>query len=137
VQLHEVAGHELLHAHHASCAVADDARGGRDKGREPVECPLGADLLPDADTRIGDEDGEEERVLPLAEGEGDDAGDEQDQVEDREDVGPDDARVGAARGRWLDGAALRKPLPRLVLGQTAQSLFGLLRFDQATEATAT
>ena len=54
---------------------------------------------------------EEERVLPLAERERHDAGDEQDQVEDREDVRDDDALVGAARRRLRDG-----PRRKLALG---------------------
>src|SRR5215207_8726348 len=54
-------------------------------------------LLGDPDRRVGDQDAEEERVPPVAEEQCQRPEDDQDQVEDGEDVGPDDARVGAAR----------------------------------------
>jgi hypothetical protein len=51
-------------------------RGRRDERSEPVERPLRPQLLRDADCRVSDEDPEEERILPLAEDERDDPGDE-------------------------------------------------------------
>ncbi len=113
---HEVAGDELVDMHPPRVAVANDRRVRRDERREPVERALRADLLHRADPGVRDEDAEEERVLPLAERERHGAGDGEDQVEDREDVGADDARVRAARpcsaapGRaWRGGAS---PPPR-------------------------
>ena len=49
--------------------------------------------LDDADRGIRDEDPQEERVPPVAVDQRDRAEDPEDQVEDREDVGPDDASV--------------------------------------------
>jgi hypothetical protein len=136
LQLDEVAGDELVHADQSRLAVADDACGRGDEGRQPVEGSLGAELLRDPDRGVADEDREEERVLPRAEGERDEARDEQDHVEDGEDVRPHDARVRAARGGRLDRPALGEPPPRLLLRQAGQRLRCIPRLDQASEATA-
>jgi hypothetical protein len=82
-----------------------------DQRSEPVERLLGAHLLQDADAGVGDENAEEERVLPLAEGQRQAPGDRQDEVEDGEDVRPDDALVRASarllRGWTTLGAPFR------------------------------
>ena len=105
LEQHRVALDHRRDANATRLPVADDGRRRRDERRQPVERPLRAHLLRDADHGVGDEDGEEQSVLRLSEDERDDAEDEQDQVEDREDVRDDDAVVRAAR-------PLRRSRPR-------------------------
>src|SRR6266536_4907491 len=96
---HDVALDDLVHAYLAALAIPND---GRDRGyerREPVERQLGANFLRDSDPGVADEDREKQSVLHLPERECQDAGGEQDRVEDREDVRDDDALVGATRAR--------------------------------------
>ena len=115
----EVALDDLVDVDVPRRAVAHDRGVRRDERREPVERPLRAHLLRDADAGVGDEDREEERVLRLAERERQHAEDEQDQVEDREDVGDDDALVGAARLLRL-GRPGGEPALRLLLRQALE-----------------
>ena len=106
--LHEVADDDLLDLNLPRRSVANDGCVWRDEGRQPVERPFRPDLLHRSDPGVPDEDTEEERVLPLAERQGEAAGDGEDQVEDREDVGADDARVRTARARARRRASLGK-----------------------------
>ena len=55
-----------------------------------VERPLRSQLLDDPDERVGDQDDPEERVLQLADHKDDHEQDTEDEVEQREDVGPQD-----------------------------------------------
>jgi hypothetical protein len=87
-----------------------------DERGEPVERALRAQLLGDPDRGVGDDDPEEERVLPLRERKREHAHHQQDRVEDREDVGADDARRRAARRGRLDRAALGEAALGLRLG---------------------
>ena len=57
----------------ALLAVPHDRRPRRHEGREPVERPLRAQLLRDPDTRVRDDDREEESVAPVGEDERQDA----------------------------------------------------------------
>ena len=95
----QVARHDLVDGNGSRDPVANDGRRRRDERGEPVERALRADLLRDPDRRVRDKHAEEERVLPLSEHKRCSAGDGEDEVEDREDVGADDARVRAARRR--------------------------------------
>jgi hypothetical protein len=112
----EVADHDLLDRDLSLLAVADDGCVRGDEGREAVERPLRAQLLRDPDRRVGDDDPEEEGVLPLREREREHAHHQQDRVEDREDVGADDARRRAARRGRLGRAALGEAALGLGLG---------------------
>ena len=93
-------------------------------------------LLRDADAGVADEHAEKQRVLWLAERERHPTGDGEDQVEEREDVGPDDARVGTACRRGRRRAALGEPPRSLhlceprhadIVAQTRVSDCGLFR----------
>ena len=93
----QVTRRDLVDGNGSRDPVANDGCSGRDERSEAVERALRADLLRDPDRRVREQDAEEERVLPLAKHERRSAGDGEDEVEDREDVGADDARVRAAR----------------------------------------
>jgi len=115
----EISLDNLLDRDAALLAVADDEPGRSDERGEPVERPLRPYLLRDPDAGVRDEDDEEQRVLGVPEGERQHAEEEQDQVEEREDVGTDDARVRAARmGR--SGRPRRQPPGGLLLGEPAR-----------------
>ena len=113
----EVALHDLLDLHHARLAVAHDRRVRRDERGQPVERPLGAQLLPDADAGVGDHDEEEERVAPVGEEQGHDAESDEHDVERRQHVRADDAGGRPAGGR-LAIAPLGEPPRGLLLRQT-------------------
>ena len=121
--------------------VADGVGARSDEERKPVERALGAHLLHDPDARVDDEDAEEKRVAPVAEGERERAEDGDDQVEDGEDVAADDACVGPARLRRARRAALLEQPARLGLGQPgrrcAPGLAQLLGPHQARSITRT
>jgi hypothetical protein len=102
----EVADDDVLDPDPTRLALANHRRVRRDERGEPVERVLRAQLLDDADRRVGDDDGEEERVLGVPNRERQHAEDDEDPVEEREDVGSDDARRRAARRGRLDRAAL-------------------------------
>ena len=74
-------------------AVAEHVGMWGDEQRESLQRPLGADLLRNSDPCVRDQDPEEQGVSPIAEHERHRAKAGQDQVEDREDVGADDAGV--------------------------------------------
>ncbi len=117
-QAHEIALDHLLHTHVPLASIADDGRSGRDQRGERIELVTGAELLPDPDPRVGDDDPQEESVAPVGEHEREDAEREQDRVEGRDDVGANDARRRAAR-RGLDRLSFRlEPPARLRLCQT-------------------
>ena len=112
----QVTAHDLPDRHVTLAPVPDHARRGRDQRGQPVERGLGAGLLQDADPGVDQEDHAEDGVPPVAEGEGQHGEHEQDHVEDREDVRPDDASPGPAGRRRLLGE-LREAARRLGLGQ--------------------
>jgi hypothetical protein len=116
-QPHQIAGDDFLDRDLSRRPVADDGRRRRDQRGEAVERLLGPNLLPNPDCGVREQDREEQRVLPGAERERDHPEDEQDQVEEREDVRADDARVRAARRLGLDGAALVEAPLRVGLGE--------------------
>jgi hypothetical protein len=66
---------------------------GRDEQRESIQRPLGADLLRNSDPCVRYQDPEKQGVSPIAEHERNRAKARQAQVEDRQDVGADDAGV--------------------------------------------
>jgi hypothetical protein len=63
---------------------------------EPVQRPLGLQLLPDADQRVGHQHDAEQRVLRLAPDQDHGQQDTQDQVEPGQDVRPQDLGDRAA-----------------------------------------
>jgi hypothetical protein len=115
----EIADDELLHPDDPRLRVADHRRLRRHERAETVECTLRPHLLHGPDGGVGDEHAEEERVLPLPERKCRRAGDREDQVEDREDVGANDARVRAARATLPDRPAGSAARGSLRLGQAA------------------
>ena len=114
---HEVAHDEVRDVHRPRLPVAHDGRARGDERREPVELLAGAELLPDPDPGVRDEDPEEERVTPVPEDERQNPEREQDRVERRDRVGADDRGRGAACRRLRGGAARRPACRRLRLGQ--------------------
>ena len=94
---HDVVNDEFFKRQRSGAAVALHRRGGRDQQREAIERPLRAHLLNDPDRRVRHDDAEEQRVARVTEDQGDGPEPGEDQVEHREDVGPDDAGVRAAR----------------------------------------
>jgi hypothetical protein len=82
----QVIGDELVDGDLSRRAVADHPDPRRAEHGEPVERPLGAQLLPDADQRVGDQHDAEQGVLRLAEGQDHSKQDAQDQVEPGQDV---------------------------------------------------
>ena len=130
LQLDEVARDDLLDADEPRLPVAHDSPRRGDERCQAIEGTFRADLLADADSRVADQDGEEERVLPRAEGQRHNSGDEQDHVEHGENVGADDAREGAARGGRLDHSALGQPAFGLLFCQAGQRRWCLPRLDQ-------
>ena len=81
------------------------ARARGDEQRQPVELPLGPQLLEDPDRRVDDHDAHEQQVRVLADGDQRDREPDQDQVEQRERVLADDRARRAARALLLDGSA--------------------------------
>ena len=104
----DVAGDDLVGAQLDHAAVADRLRPRRDQQRELVERLLRLQLLADPDRRVDDRDQAEERVGPQPEREDEDEEAADDRVEQRQDVGGDDARHRAAVRR-LGLAQPREP----------------------------
>ena len=90
-------------------AFPDNRRERGDQRRERIELLLGPQLLAYADSRVRDDDSDEERVPRVAEDQRDEPEREQDRVERRGDVRTDDARGRAARCLRLDGATRLEP----------------------------
>jgi len=86
----QIIGDHLVDGDLPRRAVADHPDAGRADHGEPVERPLGAQLLPDADQRVGDQHDAEQRVLRLAHGQDHRQQDAQEQVEPGQDVRPQD-----------------------------------------------
>ena len=118
----EVAEHELVDVNRPRSAVAHGRGDRRDEGREMVECPFGANLLPASDPGVGDQHAEEERVLPFAECQRHGSRDGENQVEQREDVRAHDAQVGAAAARGGLGLAFGEPPGGLDPGESGVHL---------------
>jgi len=78
-------------------AVPHDERTGRGQHRQPVERPLGPELLDDADYRVRDDDPTEEGVLVRAAHQHDAQQGAHQGVEAGEDVGPEDLADGSRR----------------------------------------
>ena len=95
-QLEQVVEDDRLDRALVEPAVPHDARHRRAQHGEPVEGPLGPDLLHDADQRVRDQDDPEQGVLRCAEHQDHDEQRAEDRVEPGEDVGPDDLAVRAA-----------------------------------------
>ena len=106
---------ELLHPRLPHRAGAHDGCVRCNERRQPVERSLRSYLLHRPDPGVGDEDPEEERVLPLAERQRQATGDGQDQIEDGEDVRADDPGVRATALRPLRWPALGQAAFRLGL----------------------
>ena len=112
-----VALDDALDRHRDGLAVADDARARGHEQRQPVELPLGPQLLEDADRRVDDHDPDEQQVRELAHGDERDREPDQDQVEQRERVLADDRARRAARALVLDGSARIQAALRLGVTQ--------------------
>ena len=93
----EIALHDLGDVKLPRLAVPDDRRLRRHERGQRIELLLRPELLPDPDPGVRDDDPEEEGVAPVSEGQREDAEREQDRVERRERVRPDDRRGRAAR----------------------------------------
>ena len=104
----------------ALVAVAQHARARRGEQRELVERPLRAQLLHDADARVDDQHAEEEQVGQLAGGDQRDRAGREDEVEEREQVAPDDRPVAEAAGRRLCRSPLLEPARRLGRAETVR-----------------
>src|SRR5829696_10501291 len=109
----DVAGDDLVRRQLDDAAVADDPGARRDQEREPVQGLLGLQLLANPDRGVDDGDQPEKSIRPEAEREDQDEEDADDRVEQRQDVGGDDARDRAARGR-LGLPEAREPARRLL-----------------------
>ena len=120
----DVAGHHVVHPQRGELAVAPDPGPRRDQQGQPVERPLGPRLLDDPDQRVGDDDPAEEGVLVVAQGQDHGEQHAQDQVEEVEDVGPDDLQVGAAGARRLARPGLGQSPARLGRGQAQRGRGG-------------
>ena len=105
---------EVLHR-----AVANHTRAGGGEQGQPVQRPLGPELLDDADQRVADQHEPEERVLDRAHHQDDREHAAEQGVETREDVRADDLADRAGGGE-LDGVRLsccdRAPQPRPTTG---------------------
>ena len=112
---HDVVDDDLLDLDRADSAVAPHVRVRRDQQREPVERPLRPHLLADPDRRVGDDDPEEQRVARVPEDQRHHPERGEDQVEHRQDVRADDARVRPARRAARGTARAREPPRRLSL----------------------
>ena len=112
----EVAEHELLGRDLGDLAGPDHRRRGPREEGDPVERPLGADLLDDPDDDVGRDDAQgHEGVHRPADQHERDAQREQDVVDEREDVLAQDLRVGPG-GRRRRGVAVARGAPALDLG---------------------
>src|SRR6476469_630990 len=94
-----VAGRDLVDRDGAHSGPVHDLRVRSDERGQAIERALRPNLLGRADAGIADENTDEQRVLPLAEGERHPPGDGEDEIEDGEDIGADDARVRATGAR--------------------------------------
>ena len=115
-----VADDDVVDRDDALGVVAQDARA---RGREqcqPVERPLRAHLLDDADARVDDEHRGEEQICELTRRDQRDRAGREDEVEQREQVAPDDRPVGQAAGRLLRRASLLEPARRLGRAETVR-----------------
>lgn len=108
-KLHEVAADDVGDREPEQASVANHGRGRRDERGEAVEAALGANLLHDADAGVHDHNPQEERILGIAEHEGDDGERHENGVEHGEDVRDHDARVRAARRGRHRACPLRLP----------------------------
>ena len=107
-------------ARRARAPSRSDARARRREQRQAVERPLRADLLDDADARVDDEHGGEEQVGELAGRDQRDGAGREHEVEQREQVAPDDRPVGQAAGGRLRRAPLLEPARRLGRAETVR-----------------
>ena len=120
VQVEEVAEHDLGWVEVAQFAVAQHRRLGPHEDGDAVHHALGADLLDEADHRVGGDHGDDdEGVERLPQDEQQDAHDVEEVVDEVEDVVADDAPVGAP-GVDLRVVALAGGAPprRLLGGET-------------------
>ncbi len=124
LELDAVAHDDPVHRHATARAVAYDRAGRLHERGEPVERPLRPHLLEDPDRGVRDQHADEESVARVPEGDDEDAEHRQDQVEDGEDVGPDDAPVGAARLLLRRPGLRREALPGLGLAQAGVGRLG-------------
>jgi hypothetical protein len=96
LQIDQVIGDQVAGSDLARRAVADHPDPGRAEHGEPVERPLGVQLLPDADQRVGDQHDAEQRVLRLADDQDHRQQHTQNQVEPGQDVRAQDLGNRAA-----------------------------------------
>ena len=104
-QSDEISLHHLGDMEQPRLAVPDDRRLRRHERGQRVELLLGPELLPDSDPGVRDDDPEEEGVSPVPEGQREQAERDQDRVERRQRVRPDDRPGRAARRRLARFAA--------------------------------
>ena len=95
-QLDQIIGHQLLDRDVVRRAIADHPDPRRAEHGEPVQRPLGLQLLPDADQRVGHQHDAEQGVLRLAPDQDHRQQDTQNQVEPGQDVRAQDLGDRAA-----------------------------------------
>ena len=84
-----------------------------------IQGPLGSQFLDDADQRVGDQDAAEQRVVQGTDDDDDHEQSAEQEVERREDVGPDDLADRAAAGDGhVVGSPSGAPLGDFSFGQT-------------------
>ena len=93
----KVSDDQLLDVHPSRPSVSHEGRRRFDERGKPVEGALCADFLGDPDRGVRNQDAEKERVAPVRVEQCQGTEDRQDQVENGENVGADDASVGATR----------------------------------------
>ena len=101
----------------ARLPVSDDGRSRGDEGSQFVQFPLRPQLLPDPDPRVHEDDSEKERVAPITEDERQNAEGEENRIEWRDRIRPDDCRRRSTRGGLVRLAPRGVARCRLPFGQ--------------------
>ena len=104
-QTNQIPHDHLLDRQTALDPIPYNQRPRRDERRQPIERPLGANLLEGPDRDVRDQNAQKERVAPGPKGDRQHAKQQQDAVRDRDGVRAKDARVRAT-------GALRRTSPR-------------------------
>jgi hypothetical protein len=81
-QAHEISDHELVWRHLTRSSITYDSGSRGDQRAQTIQRSLRADFLSCPDDRVGDQDSEKQRVLPLAERERRGSRDRENEIED-------------------------------------------------------
>jgi hypothetical protein len=122
---------DVLDRDAACAAVADHGRRRGDERGQAIQRPLRPHLLHDADRGVRDDDAEEQGIAGIPEQQREDAEHRQDGVEDRDDIGDDDARVRAAGHRPRNRPPLGQAPRRLELGEAIRDRSRARRSERA------